>query len=214
MLTSSSHRLPALCLAPLAAAAFVAMSACSPAGSSDGASIRFAMSTTDADVAIVPTVRVREVRVLSTHVNLQHPSVVGSDGDAVTITFAHRQREGEKLTIQPGSLEARTALPYSFSAKPTASAATLDEASPSKVVLEDGSSLSCWTDSASSRVLVQAFAPSGAWRGSPVAVSPDGMVAFGAPHITTPDGRHVVVAFFASDEDRFQLVAASVERTR
>ncbi len=214
MVTSSCHRFSALCLAPFAAAAVVALSGCSPAASSDGASIRFAMSTTEADAAIIPTVRVREVRVLSTRVNLQQPILMGSDGDEVTITFAHRQREGEKLTVQPASLEARAAVPYAYSAKPAASAARVDAASPTKVMLEDGSSLSCWTDAASSRVLVQAFAPSGAWRGSPVAVSPDGMLAFGEPHITTPDGRHVVVAFFASNEERFQLVAASLERTR
>ena len=214
MVASSYRRFRALCLAPFAAAALIALSACSPSASSDGASVKFAMSTTTADAAIVATVRVRDVRVLSTHVNLQQPIVMGSDGDEVTITFAHRQRDGETLTMRPGSLEARMAVPYSYVARAPSSAAPAVGASPSKVVLGDGSSLSCWTDTASGRVLVQAFAPSGAWRGSPVAISPESMAPFGDPQITTADGRHVVVAFFASDEERFQLVAASLEPTR
>jgi hypothetical protein len=214
MVTSSHHHVRRLCLAPFAAAALLALSACSPTASTDGASIRFAMSTTAADAAIVPTVRVREVRVLSNHVNLQEPVLMGSDGDEVTITFAHRRREGETLTLEPTLLEPRAAVPHSYPAQPRGPAAPLLAASPSNVVLDDGSSLSCWTDTASSRVLVQAFDPSGAWRGAPVAISPDGLAVYGAPHVATPDGRHVVVAFFASDEERFQLVAASLERTR
>jgi len=213
MIASSLRRFPALCLAPFAAAGLVALSACSPAASSDGASIRFAMSTATADAATVATVRVREVRVLSAHVNLQQPLIVGSAGDDVTITFAHRQREGETLTLGSDALEARAAVPYSYSAE-LSSPAPRGPASPSLVVLGDGSSLSCWTDPVSNRVLVQAFGPSGASRGSAVAISPEGLTVFGEPHVTAPDGRHVVVAFFASDEERFQLVAASLERTR
>jgi len=214
MVASSYRRLLEPSLALFAAAPLLALAACSPAASSDGGSIRFAVSTTDADAAIVPTVRVREVRVLSQHVNLREPVLMGSDGDEVTVTFAHRQREGETFTMEPTSLEARAAVPYSYPAQPRGSAPPLLEASPSSVVLDDGSSLSCWTDAASSRVLVQAFDARGAWRGSPVAISPDGMAVFGAPHVATPDGRRIVVAFFASDEERFQLVAASLERTR
>jgi hypothetical protein len=112
------------------------------------------------------------------------------------------------------SLAARAVVPYSYPVRPRGSAVPLVEAAPASVVLEGGGSLSCWTDAASSRVLVQVFDASGAWRGSPVAVSPDGMAVFGAPHVASPDGRHVVVAFFASDEERFQLVATSLERTR
>ena len=197
-----------------AAAPLLALSACSPAASSEGNGIRFAVSTTAADAAAVPTVRVREVRVLSNHVNLREPVLLSSDGDEVKVTFARRQREGETLTIGAASLEARAMVPYGFSAGSAGPSSTLEPGSPSRVVLDDGGSLSCWTDAASSRVLVQAFDAGGAWRGSPVAVSPDGMTVFGAPHVATPDGRHVVVTFFASDEERFHLVAASLERTR
>jgi hypothetical protein len=213
MVASFCRRALGPCLVLLAAPALVALSACSPVASSEGGSIRFAVSTTAADVAMVPSVRVREVRALSGRLNLREPVLLGSDGADVTVTFAHRQREGETLTIVPTSLEARAAVPYSYPASSRGAALPTLDRLPSSVALDDGGSLSCWTDEASGRVLVQALDATGASRGSPVPVSPEGMAVFGAPHVATSDGRHVVAVFIASDQERFQLVAASLEQT-
>jgi hypothetical protein len=214
MVASFYRRALARSAAVIAAPLLLALSACSPAASSDAGSVRFAVSTSAADVGIVPIVRVVDVRVLSNHVNLQQPILMGADGDDVTVTFAHRQQQGETFTIVPTSLEARATAPYAYPARARGAAPPFLAAEPSSVALDDGGSLSCWTDEASSRVLVQAFDARGGWRGSPVAVSPDGMAVFGAPHVATSDGRHIVVAFFVSDDERFELVAASLERTR
>src|SRR4051812_9949855 len=98
----------------VAALPLLALSACTPAAPTDGGSIRFAVSTTAADTAISPAVRVHDVRVLSRHVNLQEPVVVGLAGKEVTVTFALRQREGATFMMDAESLEPRTVLPFSY----------------------------------------------------------------------------------------------------
>lgn len=215
MLASSRRRGFQPGLALLAAAALAA-TACSPSASGERASVRFAVSTSAADLGVVPVVRVSEVRTLSDHVNLLQPILTGTSGRDVTITVAHREQAGETFTMDSSSLESRAVAPYAYAARPSrrAPAPALLGDAPASVALQDGGSLSAWTDEASSRVFVQAFDANGAWRGSPVPVSPEGMAAFGAPQVVTSDGRRVVVAFFASNEERFKLVAASVESTR
>lgn len=198
----------------LVAAVLLTLSACAPAASTDAGSVRFAVSTTAAESAIVPSVRVREVRVLGTQVNLQEPLFMASSGADVTVTFARRSRHGETLALAPISLEQHGAVPYSYAAPSRGPGVPSVDAVPERVALEDGGSISTWTDEGTRRVLVQLFSSTGACRGSAVAVSPEGMEVYGAPHLATADGRHVVVAFFASDEERFKLVAASIERTR
>ncbi len=216
MPTSFVRRSLTSCFALVALAPLVALSACSTGTASEGAAnIRFAVSTTSADAAISPTVRVGEVRVLSRHVNLQEPVVMGVAGNDVTVTFALRQREGATFTMDPESLERKAVTPYAYPVH--AKRATPPFApgeQPDAARLESGGSLSCWTNEASRRVMVQAFDAKGGWRGAPVAVSPEEMDVFGAPHIATAEGHRFVVTFVVSDEERFQLVATSIESVR
>lgn len=214
MVTSLARRFLAKNLGLLALAPLLGLAACSQTSAAGSGDVRFAISTTTASAAAVPAVRVNDVRVLSRQVNLQEPVVMGAAGKDVTVTFALRQREGATVNMDAKSLEARGSAPYSYPSGPRPTTPAFFGSEPSRVSLDDGSSLACWTDETAGRVLVQAFGADGSWRGSPVAVSPEGMEAFGAPRVATADGRHVVVTFFASDEERFQLVAASLEPAR
>jgi hypothetical protein len=210
------RRLVTASLALCAVAPSLFVAACAAPESQRASTLRFAVSTTTAATATAaaPPIRVGEVRVLSRHVNLQEPILLGAAEGNVTITFAHRQREGSTVALNPTSLEPNSVTAYTYSehvkrARPPFLALDL-----SRVLLANGGSMSCWTDSESSRVLAQAFGADGTWVGSPIAVSPEGMDVFGAPQVVVADGRHVVAAFFASTEDGFELVAASLEQVR
>jgi hypothetical protein len=214
MVASYVCRLIAVGLGLLAAAPILGLVGCAQPTSEGVANVRFALSTTTAAATIAPTVRVTDVRVVNRHVNLREPVVMGTAGRDVTVTFALRQREGATVVLDHDSLEPRAVTPFTYPSRPRAAMPPVPSSDTSRVKLADGSSLTVWTDDASTRVLVQAFGPDGTWRGSPVVVSPENIDAFGAPQVTSADGRRAVVTFFASDGEGFQLVAASLESAR
>ena len=88
MVTSNARRTFSSSFALLALAPLLALSACAEPGSTSagGGNIRFAISTTTAGAAIAPAVRVGDIRVLSKHVNLQEPVVMGASGGDMAMT--------------------------------------------------------------------------------------------------------------------------------
>jgi hypothetical protein len=199
-----------------AVAPALALAGCAPPESWSGSTLHFAVSTASegSTSSISPALRVGTVRVLSRHVNLQEPVLLGTDGGSVTVTFARRERDGATLALHPASLEERSVTAYAYAAHATRAAPPFLAAEPSRVRLASGGSVSCWTDEESGRVHAQAFSADGGWVGSPLAVSPEGMNVFGAPQLVATDSHHAVVVFFVSTEDGFELVAASLEHVR
>jgi hypothetical protein len=181
--------------------------------------VGFAVSTT-ASSASAPAIRVSQPRVLSHHVNLLEPVLLGTPAGAdaaptdVTITFALRGHEGATFAVDAASLNVRTAKLYTYPPHAKRATPPVFTLAPSRVALEGGASISCWTDQETGRAFAQVRDANGSSRGEPVAVSSPGMTLFGEPQAVTSDGRHVVITFFASDEDGFALVAASLEPVR
>ena len=199
--------LPLLAFLPLAAAAF----GCARVDDVTQARTPVVSAARVLDPSAASTPRVGDVRVLSGRVNLREPLRVNPDGDGVTVTFGVGPRAGATVALDPQSLEARQVTPFAY---PSHSASTPPAYLPitsTRVSLEGGGMLECWNDQESSRILAQAYDASGAPRGEQIAIPVEARHAFGAPHAATVDGRHVVVAFFASDETGFALVAASVD---
>lgn len=197
-----------------AVAPALALSACAAPESQGASTLRFALSTSTSATATAPALRVRELRVLSRHVNLLQPILLGAADGNVTVTFALRQRNGATVALNPMSLERSTVAPYTYSEQAKRATPPFLAMDPARVLLASRGSVSCWTDSESGRLLAQAFGADGTWLGSPIAVSPEGMDVFGGPQVIAADGQHLVVAFFVSTEDGFELVAASLEQVR
>lgn len=215
MAPSFLRRLITSSLAVCAVAPALLLSACASTESRGGSTLRFALSTTTQATAIAtPAIRAGEVRVVSRRVNLQEPLRLGAANGNVTITFARRQYEGATVTLNATSLEQGAVTAYTFPEHARRATPAFFALDPSRVSLPNGGSVSCWTDNESGRVLAQAFDAEGRGLGAPIAASPEGMEVFGAPQVIAADGRHVVAAFFASTEDGFELVAASLEQVR
>jgi hypothetical protein len=180
-------------------------SACAARPQGEAASLHFAVSP--------PSANVTNVRVLSSRVNLQEPVSLSTEGDDVVVRFAIRGRAGASYRLDPETLDVRAAEQVTFPPHERPRTAPFLRADQSTVTLADRSSLAFVTDDASSRVLVQSYAPDGSLR-SESSVSPASMEVVGAPRAATADGRHVVVAFYTSTGVGFDLVAASVETPR
>jgi len=188
--------------------------ACATLGCAETApssSLRFAMWSSAPSPA---TIRVSALDVVDTRVNLQEPVVLDVAGADVTITFARRQRDGIRVAIDPTTLESRAAHAVDYPAHAKMNAPPYLSPEKTTVALAGGDRMTIWTDEPSRRVYVQTFAPNGAARGEPVAVSPADMDVVGVPRAATADGNHVVVAFFAARLAGFELVAASLDATR
>ena len=203
-------------LALCAVAPALALAGCAPPESPSVSTLHFAVSTAapGATSSISPVLRSGTVRVLSRHVNLQEPVLLGTDGGSVTVTFARRERDGATLALHPESLEERSVTSYVYAAHAKRAAPPFLAAEPSRVRLANGGSMSCWTDEESGRVHAQAFSADATRIGSPLAVSPEGTNVFGSPQLVAADDRHAVVTIFVSTEDGFELVAASLEQVR
>jgi hypothetical protein len=169
--------------------------------------LRFAMSTSDASPA---PIRVGGLHVLDERVNLQEPIMMDVAGNDVTVTFAMRQRNGVTVAVDPMTLESRVANATTYPERVKSSSPPYLSPATVTVALARGT-MTIWSDEASGRVYAQTFDTSGAPRGEPLPVSPADMDVVGAPRAATADGKHVVVAFFASRLDGFQIVAASLE---
>jgi hypothetical protein len=170
-------------------------------------SLRFAMSATDASPA---PIRVSGLHVLEERVNLQEPIVMDVAGHDVTVTFAMRQRDGVTLAVDPTTLEPRVANAMTYPERAKSTTPPYLAPATATVPLARGT-MRVWSDEPSGRVYAQTFDPSGAPRGEPLPVSPADMDVVGAPRAASADGKHVVVAFFASRLDGFEIVAASLE---
>lgn len=173
----------------------------SPAGSG---SLRFAMSTTDTSA-----IRLTGLRVLDERVNLQEPIVMGVTQHDVTVTFAKRQRDGLTLAVDPSTVESRIASTMTYPERPKSQTPPYLAGAATTVDLARGT-MKIWSEEAVGRIYAQIFDVNGAARGEPLLVSAD-MDVVGAPRVATADGKHVVVAFFASRLDGFEIVAASLE---
>ncbi|MDB4936554.1 MAG: hypothetical protein JWP87_3526 [Labilithrix sp.] len=205
-------------LGVLVVAPLLALGGCAGVESSRGASVDFAVGSASASAPA--SIRVVRFRILTHRVNLQEPVILGTlagpEGTPgeVTITVALRGHEGVTFAVDPVSLDARTAKLYAYPPREAPTSAPAVAPAESRVSLEGGLSLACWTDQESGRVLAQVHDADGSARGAPVSVDVPGMAGFGAPRAMSSDGRHVVVTFFASDEVGFALVAASLEAVR
>lgn len=158
-----------------------------------------------------PTMRVGEAHVITSKVNLQEPIMVGIDGSDVTVTVAVRGHRGWTFALDPQALAAHSITPFDYEDHPRRAQLGCLEQSPDRLQLRDGRTLDVWTDEATSRVVAQMFDAEGAASGPEVSVSPPAAEVMGAPRAVTTDGRHVVVAYFATTDAGFDLVARSLE---
>ena len=158
-----------------------------------------------------PSVRVVDLRVLHRTVNLMQPLAMEAAGNEVSVTFAMRQRQGIQLALDPVTLEARVAGPVTYPERPEGATPPYLDQKPVRVALAGGETMEVWTDTASGHVLAQSFDAQGVGRGEPVIVSLADESVLGAPRAVTSDGRRVIVTFFASRREGFELVAASLE---
>jgi hypothetical protein len=154
---------------------------------------------------------VTNLRVLSTQVNMRKPVLLTTSGDDVTITFALRGREGVTFAVDPESLEVHKVDIAEYRESELGAMPAYMKYEPTIASLGDGRTVSCWTEEGSSRVLAQVSEADGASRREPFVVLAPGKTVLGSPRATSVDGRHVIVAFFASSGEGFELIAASVE---
>jgi hypothetical protein len=190
----------------------ITLSACASVEAKKTTNVRFAGPTT-ASVVASPALRVIDVRSIGRRVNLQEPIALTASGDQVDITFAFRHREGVTIALAPESVQPRLATPYSFPAHTKPATPHYVVIEPSRVELGGGRFMSCWNDNASRRVFAQAYSAEGTPRGAAVVVSPPAMDVIGSPRAVTTNGHHIVVTFFASGDEGFEVVAASLAAT-
>ncbi|CAN5925667.1 hypothetical protein BH11MYX4_BH11MYX4_39650 [soil metagenome] len=158
-----------------------------------------------------PTMRVGEARVLTSKVNLQEPIMVGVEGSDVTITVAAQGHRGWTFALDPEALAAHAVTPYDYEDHPRRPQLGCLVQDPDRLKLRDGRTLGVWTDEATSRVVAQIFDAEGLASGPEVTVSRPAADVIGAPRAVTSDGRHVVIAYFATADAGFDLVARSLE---
>jgi hypothetical protein len=157
-----------------------------------------------ASPSVAQPIVVGEARVLTSKVNLREPIRVGVEGGEATVTVAVRGRHGLTFALEPETLAARGVTPYDYEGQPGAGTQLED---PRGVRLQDGRTLGCWTDDATRSVMARMFDRRGVASGPAIVVSGSDVGVMGAPRAVTADGRHVVVAYFATTETGFVLVA-------
>jgi hypothetical protein len=153
------------------------------------------------------SVRVGETRVLGSHINPMVPVHLEAEGNGIAVTFGERGRL-VVTRIDPASLDLLSREQNGRSQAPSA-----PSTNPTRVVLDDGRFLVCWTHEnpdGGRQVLAQMWAANGSRLGAPVVISPADADVFGAPHAVSTDGRHVVVTFAATSGESFELRAVSL----
>lgn len=192
---------------------------CRDSGAPSASAIRFAVTTTASALLPPPPpsgipssgLQLVAIRVLSRHVNLQELVIVTASEDHAKVTFAVRDRKGVTMTLDPETLQPQEIAPYTYTSKKPVTPPYLPLA-PAHALLDDGSSwISVWTDATTARVMGQLHVGPDAHDVLPI--SADTMDVMGAPRVAITAGRHAVVVFFASTEEGFDLVAASVKIT-
>lgn len=158
-----------------------------------------------------PTMRVGEARVLASKVNLQEPIQVGTQGSDVTVTVASRGHRGWTFALDAQALATRSVAPYDYEEHPQRGHLGCLQPDANRVQLRDNRTLGVWNDEATSRVVAQIFEADGTAHGPEITVSRSEADVIGAPRAVTSDGVHVVVAYFATSEAGFDLVASSLE---
>jgi hypothetical protein len=156
----------------------------------------------------IPSVKVGETRVIDAHVNPMVPVHVASEGSKVGVSFG-LEHSGAIERLDAVSLEPLSWEPSVREAPSTPST------SVTRVALDGNRFLLCWTNGSlewGHRAMAQMFrSTDGAPLGAPVEISPPDADVLGAPQAVTTDGRHVVVAFTASSEGAFQLMAVPLD---
>lgn len=172
-----------------------------------------AFSLTSAQIA-PPTLRLNAVRVVNRHPDIKKPLLMSSNGaEEATLTFAVRDGSGVKMAFETTTLDARVIGLHNYPTqyierlpRPTSARETVD--------LEGGWKATLWVDDTSSAVLAQVTGTDGTKVGDPILVSPPSMQSAGPPRAITADGRHIVVTFFTTGREGFELVAAALEANR
>jgi hypothetical protein len=137
------------------------------------------------------------------------PVQMAADGSTVAITFGERGRQQVVTRLDPASLD----LVSSISAG-RSQAATAPSTGVSRVPLEGGRFVVCWTHQnvdGGRQAMAQVWSEAGVRLGAPLVLSPPDADVIGAPHAATADGRHVVVTFAAAAGESFELRAVSLE---
>jgi hypothetical protein len=154
--------------------------------------------------------RVHHTRVLTSKVNLQEPLQLGVQGDDVTITVAMRGHRGWMFTLDH-ALAATSVAPYDYEDHPQRAHPGCQVRDESRLKLADNRSVAFWTDESTSVVVAQIFEADGTAYGPESTVSGPTADVMGAPRAITTDGRHVVIAYFATTGSGFDLLATSLE---
>lgn len=163
------------------------------------------------DAPVPPNVHLGAQRTLSSEASLRNPVLLRADGDgSVDATFAVRRGGGMRVAVGAESLdvvgrEAVTAPARDGVRPPPYSRGTKVAAS-----LAGGRTLVAWIDSDGGRVLGQVWSAALEPLGAPFALSQT-RDAVGSPVVRSPDGKHVVVAFFNAVDPGFTLEAATLE---
>jgi hypothetical protein len=154
---------------------------------------------------------VTQLRVLSTKVNIRRPPLVVATSDNVAITFTTCAHEDVTLSAEPRSLEVRGSWASVRPDGETGSRPAYQHYEAARATVAGGRTLVLWTDETSNQVLAAFYDVDGAQRQPTFAVSSEAMTVLGSPQVAAVDDRHLVVAFFAADDNGIELAAASIE---
>lgn len=156
-------------------------------------------------------IRVLRRRVLQPAVNMMEPLLMEVAGDEVSITFATGKQDGVTLAVDPATLAARTTDAVAYPERPKDEPPPYLATESAHVPLVGGGWVTVWTDAAASRVYAQRFDADGRTLGGMVLVSHEDADVLGPARAATVDGRCVVVAFFATHQSGYELVAAALD---
>jgi hypothetical protein len=171
----------------------------------ESASVGFALPSTTAAIAGARPIEVRNVRVLTTRLDLRQPVFVQRGEHGIDVTYAVRQRDGVTMHLDARtlrSIEEPSAYLYPRCSARDASAHLARDVA--RVAMEGGEEVVVFTSEEHNR----AFARAG--EGPTFPVSPEGMHIVG-PARASASGRDIVAVFVAATEDGFALVATSIE---
>ena len=156
-------------------------------------------------------IRVLARRVLQGPVNMMEPLVVDVASDEIHVTVATGKQDGVTLAIDPTTLAPRVTDTVTYAERPKDDPPPYLAAESAHVPLVGGGWVTVWTDVGASRVYAQRFDADGRALGDMVLVSHADADVLGPACAATLDGRRVVVAFFATHESGYELVAAALD---
>jgi hypothetical protein len=161
------------------------------------------------DPRVQPSLRIGGSTLIDARLSPLVPVDVKSDGVAINVRFGERGR-----TQAAASLDPLTGRVLSRATGGRSEPAQNAEWGTTRVTLEGGRSIVCWTEQSADggrRAMARLWAADGHPLGSPVAISSPEADVLGTPRAASVDGRHAVVTFASTSGGSFELRAVALE---